>query len=84
MILGLLIIKRKNSIYDFIINQKVTLSILKPDFISVDYHITGNRLIQEFRQKHPVLVWTIRCKDILEEAKDKADSFLIDKDILFL
>lgn len=82
-ITGLLMIKRKKSIYDFIINQKVTLSILRPDFISVDYHIVGNKLVQDFRKKHPVLVWTIKSQDILEQVKDKADSFLIDKDSLF-
>ena len=57
-------IKRKKSIYDFIINQKITLSILKPNFISVDYHIVGSKLIQAFKKHHPVLVWTIRNKDI--------------------
>lgn len=82
-ITGLLMIKRKNSIYDFIINQKITLSILRPDFISVDCHIIGNKLIQDFRQHHPVLVWTVKSQSILEQVKDKADSFLIDKDSLF-
>lgn len=82
-ITGLLMIKRKKSIYDFIINQKITLSILKPNFISVDHHIVGSKLIQGFKKHHPVLVWTIRNKDILRQVKDKADSFLIDKDSLF-
>lgn len=77
-ITGLLMIKRKKSLYDFIINKGVTLSILKPDFISVDYHIVDSKLVRNFRQTKPVLVWTISNKQILKEVKDKADSFLVD------
>lgn len=76
---GLLISKRNKKIYDFLIKKKITLSILKPDFISVDYHIVNSKLVQNFRKKRPVLVWTIRNLDTLNMIKNKADSYLVEK-----
>lgn len=76
---GLLIANRKKSFYDWIMRQKITLSILKPNFISVDYHIVDKKVIQNLRKKKPVLVWTIRDKNDLNKVKNKADSYLIEK-----
>ena len=77
-ITGLLLTKLKKSLYDFLVNKNLTLSILKPDFLSVSYRIVDNEIIQNFRRKMPVLVWTIRNEEILNKVKDKADSFLIE------
>ena len=78
-ITGLLIANRKNSIYDFLMHRKCTLSILKPNFISVDASIVSSKMVQTFRKKRPVLVWTIRDMNTLNRVKDKADSYLIEK-----
>lgn len=79
-ITGLLIAKRNKNFYDFLIKKKITFSILKPDFISVDYHIIDSKIIKDFRKKKPVLVWTIRNVDTLNKVKDRADSYLVEKD----
>lgn len=78
-ITGLLIANRKKNIYDLIIMQKITFSIIKPNFLSVDSHIIEKKIIQNYRKKKPVLVWTINNLDTLNKVKDKADSFLIEK-----
>jgi len=78
-ITGLLIIGIKNSLYEILTKNKLTRSILNPHFISVDYHIVEKKLIQNFRKKRPVLVWTIKDKETLNRIQDKADSYLIDK-----
>lgn len=78
-ITGLLIANRKGSFYDFLMQKKWIISCLNPNFLSVDYHIVSSKIIQDFRRKKPVLVWTIRDKDTLDEIKEKADSYLIEK-----
>ena len=78
-ITGLLIANRNHSFYDFLMQRKVTLSILKPNFISVDASIVSSKVVQNFRKKGPVLVWTIRDMDTLNRVRDKADSYLIEK-----
>ena len=78
-ITGLLIANRKKSIYDFLMHRKCTLSFLRPNFISVDHTIVSSRVVQDFRKKGPVLVWTIRDMDTLNRIKAKADSYLIEK-----
>lgn len=78
-ITGLLIANRKGSFYDFLMHRKWIISCLNPDFLSVDYHIVSNSVIQYFRKQKPILVWTIRDSDILNDIKEKADSYLIEK-----
>lgn len=78
-ITGLLIADRKGSIYDFLMQRKVIISRLNPNFLSVDYHILSNSVIQNFRKEKPVLVWTIRNQNTLNKVKNKADSYLIEK-----
>ncbi len=78
-ITGLLIANRKKSIYDFLMQRKCTLSILKPNFISVDYTIISNKVVKNFKKRGPVLVWTIRDAKTLGMVKEKADSYLIEK-----
>ena len=78
-ITGLLITKRKMSFYDWLMNRNVTISVLKPNFISVDYRIISNAMVKKFRKIGPVLVWTIRDIDTLNCIKDEADSYLIEK-----
>lgn len=77
-ITGLLLADLKNSFYEFIKSYKMVRSILKPDFLSVDYRIVEKNIIQKFRKKKPVLVWTIKNEETLSLVKDKADSFLIE------
>lgn len=77
-ITGLLITKRKNSFYDWLMSRRITISLLKPDFISVNHIILSRKTVCEFRKTKPVLVWTIRDLDTLNNVKDKADSFLIE------
>lgn len=77
-ITGLLISSKKRLLYDILIRNKITLLILKPYFISVDYHIASNKLIQDFRKNKPVLVWTIKNRATLNKVKKYGDSFLID------
>ena len=81
-ITGLLIAnpKRDNgTFYDFLMNRKITLSILKPHFISVDHHIVGKKFVQYYRKNNPVLVWTVRNLKTLDKVKEKSDSYLIEK-----
>ena len=80
---GLLMIRRKKSSYDFIINKRITLSVLNPDFISVSTKIVSSKLVQNFRKKHPVLVWTIKNRNSLDMALRYGDSFLIDEESIF-
>lgn len=77
-ITGLLIIKRKKSFYDWLMRKRAIVYTSNPDFISVDYKIVSKRMVQRFRQKKPVLVWTIRNQKKLNEVKDKADSYLVE------
>jgi len=78
-ITGLLIANRKKSFYDWLMNKKVTVSILKPDFLSVDYSIIHSKMVQDFRKKNPVLVWTIKNSEILKNVEKNADSYLIER-----
>lgn len=78
-ITGLLIANRKGSFYDFLMQKRIIISCLNPDFLSVDYHIASNSVIRDFRKKKPILVWTIRDINTLNKIKDKADSYLIEK-----
>lgn len=78
-ITGLLIANRKGSFYDFLMQRRRIISWLRPDFLSVDYHIISDSVIQDFRKKKPILVWTIRDLDILNRVEEKADSYLIEK-----
>ena len=77
-ITGILITKRKNNLYDFLINKRITLFSLKPNFISISTKIVMSRLVKNFRKKGPVLVWTIKNKDTLDIVKEYGDSFLIE------
>lgn len=74
---GLLIANRKGSVYDYLMQRRLTLTILKPHFISVDYHIAESSVVQDFRKKGPVLAWTIKDNLILEKIKDRVDGYLI-------
>ena len=76
---GLLIIKREKSFYDWVMRRKLVINLLKPDFISVDYKIISNKMVQDFRKKGPVFVWTIRDVETLNKVREKADSYLIEK-----
>lgn len=77
-ITGLLITRRKKSIHNFLIRKRVTLFILNPDFISVNYHMVNYKVIKDFRKKKPVLVWTIKNNDTLNKVKESADSYLVE------
>lgn len=77
-ITGLLIAKSKKSLWNVLVRNKIVLSILKPSFISVDYHIVDDDFIQDFRKEKPVLVWTIKNRHTLNKLKNYSDSFLID------
>ena len=76
---GLLIANRKNSIYDRLMHSWFLLSIIKPHFLSVDYHLLDCRTIKEYRLHNPVMAWTIRSYEVLDCVKNKADSYLIEK-----
>lgn len=78
-ITGLLIANRKGSFYDFLMHRKWIISCLNPDFLSVDYHIVSHSTIQNFRRNKPILVWTVRDIEILEQVYNWADSYLIEK-----
>lgn len=76
---GLLIANRNRSIYDYLMKNKLVLMCLKPDFISVDYHLLNDLTIRAYRKHNPVLTWTIRDSDTLNLVRESADSYLIDK-----
>lgn len=78
-ITGLLIARRKKSFYDLLMRQKILLKYLKPDFLSVDYHLLDYSSIKHYRVEKPVLAWTINNFEILDKIIDKADSYLIEK-----
>lgn len=77
-IVGLLIANRKNSFYDWIMRRQVIISILKPDFISVDYSIANTKVVQWFRKKGPVLLWTIKTREILDDVERFGDSYVVE------
>lgn len=78
-ITGLLIANRKNSYYDFLMQRRILIACLKPNFISVNDSIVSSKMVQNFRKKNPVLVWTIRNMETLNKVSSKADSYLIEK-----
>lgn len=78
-ITGLLLHDLKKSFYDWIMNQRTTVSLLKPDFLSVNYNIVSNKMVQKYRKEKPVLVWTIKSQEKLDRVKDLADSYLIER-----
>lgn len=67
------------TLYSFLMNRNMIFSLLKPNFISVNYRIISNKMVQKFRKKGPVLVWTIRNRDRFNQVKTKADSYIIEK-----
>lgn len=73
-----LLINNKKTLYDWLMKQKITISFLKPDFISVNKQLLSFGVIQKFRKKGPVLVWTIRNQKSLNKVSNKADSFLVE------
>ena len=76
---GLLIIKRKNNFYDWLMRKKIIVSSLDPDFISVQHTLVTSKMVQDFRRKKPVFVWTIDSLKKLDTIKSYADSYLIEK-----
>lgn len=76
---GLLIANRKKSFYDLLMRQSILLWCLKPDFLSVDYHILDCYAIKRYRLEKPVLTWTINNYEIMNKVKSKADGYLIEK-----
>ncbi len=66
------------TLYSLIMNTSVLLSLLKPNFISVNYRIVSSKAIQKFRKKKPVFVWTIDSKSQLETIKPFADNYFIE------
>lgn len=76
---GLLIAKREKSMYDLLMRNRLFLLALKPDFLSVDYHLLDFSSIKKFRLNKPVLTWTINNQNLLDKVKPKADSYLIEK-----
>ena len=77
-ITGLLITKRKNNYNDMFVNSNFGISLINPDFISVSTKIMNSRVIQNFRKKHPVLIWTIKNKETLNSSLEYGDSFIVD------
>ena len=78
-ITGLLLHDLKKSFYDWVMNQRIIVSFLKPDFLSVNSSIVSNKMIQNYRKTKPILVWTIKNQEKLNKVKDYADSYLVEK-----
>lgn len=73
-----ILINNKKTLYDWCCKQKITISLLKPDFISVNHKLLELKVIKEFRKKGPVLTWTICNQKLFNKIQSKADSFLVE------
>lgn len=65
------------TLYSLITNTNLLVSLLNPDFISVNYRIASSKMVQKFRKEKPVLVWTIHDQNQLEKVKPFADSYFV-------
>ena len=61
---------------EWIVWSMITNKITKPDFISCHYQILDKKRVKKFRQKKPVLAWTIRNKKTYRQVISKADNFI--------
>lgn len=61
----------------FLLKSGIAFKVIKPDFISVDYHIASRKVIQKYRKNKPVMLWTIKSLSVLEKVKKYGDSYLI-------
>lgn len=69
--------KKLNIITRYLAKNMILNIITKPDFIAYDIKSFPNSKVE--KSKKPILIWTIRNKDELEEAKKYGDSFIFEK-----
>lgn len=74
-ICGLLITNAKGFCYN-IMDSKILLDIVKPDFIAYSKNIVSCRRVQELRKKIEIISWTIKSREEFEEAKKYSDSII--------
>ena len=74
-ICGLLITNAKGFCYN-IMDSKIILDILKPDFIAYNKNIISCRKVQKLREKMCVISWTIKSREELENIKKYSDSII--------
>lgn len=74
-ICGLLITNAKGFCYN-IMDSKIVLDILRPDFIAYNKNIISCRKVQKLREKMSVISWTIKSREELDNAKKYSDSII--------
>ena len=72
---GLLVTNAKGFCYN-IMDSKIVLDIIKPDFIAYNKNITSCKKVQKYRQKMFIIAWTIKNRDDFEKAKKYSDSII--------
>ena len=74
---GILLSDKKKDIKSYLIYK--LFSLCKPDFLSCNYKLFNDKKIKKYRDKIPVICWTIRDKESLEKEKDNFDNFICEK-----
>ena len=74
-ICGLLITNARGFCHN-IMDSKIILNIVRPDFIAYNKNIVSCRKVQQLRKKIGIVSWTIKSKEEFEEAKKYSDSII--------
>jgi glycerophosphoryl diester phosphodiesterase len=72
---GILIHNRPYKLFDkfkLIFN----ISVIKPDFLSVNYKLLDKKIMRNFRRRYHIMAWTIKSDDIYKEYRDKCDTLI--------
>ena len=50
----------------------------KPDFLSCNYNLYNNKTISKYKNRIPIIAWTIKNKENYLKYKDKFDNLIVE------
>lgn len=73
---GLLVSSRRDNVLEKISNSMIFVPYCKPDFLSVQKDLYNSTRVKKFKNKKPVLAWTIKSKEDVKKYKDCFDNII--------
>lgn len=73
---GLLVLGNYKNLPEYIIYKMYLLKLCNPDFLSCNYNLYNNKKVLKFKQKKPVLAWTINTQNSYNKYVDKFDNLI--------
>ena len=73
---GLLVSPKKDTLFKKISNSMIFIPLCNPDFLSVYKKMSEDIKVIRFKKHKPVLAWTMRSKEDVDNYKDKFDNII--------